>query len=95
MSKERAAEIVAEVQAKGYVWDCTDQGRWAHANGVRREDNPHKVNYPGFYHINQHDWERDWERGWDQEETVARLTRERDEERANAIKNSSASFRAS
>ena len=60
----RADEIQIEVIAKGHLWDAFDQGRWAHACGARREDNPHGPFYDGYFHVNMADW---WH-GWDEEE---------------------------
>lgn len=58
----RADEIVLYViNQKNYVWDCFDQGRWAHSIGTPRGNNPHRTT--GYWHSN----EADWERGWDAE----------------------------
>lgn len=68
MGSERATEIQAEViRDRNYVWDCFDQGRWAHASGVKREANPHGPLYPGYFHSNM----AEWLRGWDAEASRA------------------------
>lgn len=60
---ERAREICLFVWNKrGYVWDAYDQGRWAWAMGIRRNDNPHLLG-----HVNHGDWHR----GWDAEDDRA------------------------
>ncbi len=53
---DRAREIVREVQeTRNCVWDAYDQGRWAHAIGWTRIDNPHLRG-----HVNHCDWQRGW-----------------------------------
>jgi len=52
----REQEIRQHVIAEhNYIWDAYDQGRWAHATGRQRDDNPH---LPG--HVNASDWTRGW-----------------------------------
>lgn len=61
---KRAREIEREIQSRTHVWDAYDQGRWAHAKGFARADNPHYHPVACATHANVHDW---W-RGWDVED---------------------------
>lgn len=63
----RAAAISAFVaEHRNYVWDAYDQGRYAYASGVSREQNPHF--HPALpRHVNA----TDWELGWSYEREVA------------------------